>query len=683
MASEPGVDLAFGLFLGLAIDFLNAAGQLFAVASDDIKVVSGQLAPLGLNLALELLPIAFDLIPVHRKLLVLNVRGLDPQGQERCAVARVPEHTIRQVRIYVSGLCGIGYACQASGGPRLKIRTFWEYADRWFTISGEDAGLRPHFASLVFVIFSLAGAFATSTTYRFEEAAARADFEVSADEIADRIRGRIEQHFTLLEATAAFVVEMGDQLSASNYASFVDRLALEQRYQGVRGLGIASMLPAGRDEVVSVSLQRNYRVERGIWPAVTSQEWRTPVVLLEPQDERNKAVLGFDMYQESNRRQAMLSAMATGRLTATAPIEVAQSAGAEKQMGFLVYLALPRPVGRSPDEREPLFAAFAYASFRALDFHLAAVGHSSSAAVDIETRDVTNGTDTLLYRSKGFESAAWRGYTLRQQIVIGGREWAISARAGADYPMTSHRFSWLVGIVFTALAVATAAATWWQMRAMEAAGDLHRVLKRAVDERDLLLQEMKHRIKNSIARILAIARQTGANASSIEDFNASFGARLQSMAKAQEILTGARGRRVGLRELLRGELEQVFGQDLADDVLSGPPVALDERLVQALGLTFHELATNALKYGAGGKPQMRMAVGWSVHRLDGRQWLHLEWKETGVPVDLSKIRRGFGSRLIDINIRQELGGMIERQGSAAGLVVSIRVPLADAPSHQQ
>src|SRR5690606_403850 len=138
------------------------------------------------------------------------------------------------------------------------------------------------------------------------------------------------------------------------------------------------------------------------------------------------------------------------------------------------------------------------------------------------------------------------------------------------------------------LAAAMAAATRWQLKAVDAAEAMLAYKEETLLEKDLLLQEMKHRIKNSISRIGAIARQTAATSGSIEEFVASFTARLQSMANAQDMLTRSHWQGTDLEELLVTELQQVYGLGLDNISIKGEPVALNGRQTQALGLTFHE-----------------------------------------------------------------------------------------------
>ncbi|MGB5798827.1 MAG: sensor histidine kinase, partial [Mesorhizobium sp.] len=187
---------------------------------------------------------------------------------------------------------------------------------------------------------------------------------------------------------------------------------------------------------------------------------------------------------------------------------------------------------------------------------------------------------------------------------------------------------------------------------------------------------MKHRIKNSIARVLAIARQTAAQADDIGQFSSSFSARLQAMAASQDMLTRSRWQKANLGDLLRIELGQVLGKELPENLLEGPQVLLDETTTQALGLTFHELATNALKYGKVGNLVDSLRIRWRLENRSRNRALVLDWQEMGQADLQSPSETGFGTKLIDLNIVRELGGEISREFCPDGLKVRIRIPLS-------
>jgi two-component sensor histidine kinase len=147
------------------------------------------------------------------------------------------------------------------------------------------------------------------------------------------------------------------------------------------------------------------------------------------------------------------------------------------------------------------------------------------------------------------------------------------------------------------------------------------------------------------------------------------------MAASQDMLTRSRWQKADLGDLLRIELGQVFGKELPEGLLSGPQVLLDETTTQALGLTFHELATNALKYGEAANSVGAVKIDWRLEGLGRHRTLALNWSESGGSGLEAPTKTGFGTRLIDMNITRELRGTINRDFRRDGLRVAIRIPL--------
>jgi two-component sensor histidine kinase len=148
------------------------------------------------------------------------------------------------------------------------------------------------------------------------------------------------------------------------------------------------------------------------------------------------------------------------------------------------------------------------------------------------------------------------------------------------------------------------------------------------------------------------------------------------------MLTRSRWQKADLGDLLRIELGQVFGKELPDGILSGPQVLLDETTTQALGLTFHELATNALKYGEAGNSVGALKVDWSFEGRGSERMLVLNWREAGQKELEAPAKTGFGTKLIDLNVTRELRGTIRRNFRADGLTVEIRIPSPDTTGKQ-
>ncbi|MGE0847437.1 MAG: CHASE domain-containing protein [Flavobacteriaceae bacterium] len=539
--------------------------------------------------------------------------------------------------------------------------------------------LRRFLPLLVFLAVGLIGAGITYVVYQTSNAAAETRFSALADDAASRIEDRIRQHIGLLVATQALFEANKGEVSRDSFRIFVDRLDLAARFEGLRGLGFARLMPQGSEYIAEADLNQNYGERIAVHPA-DGAEWRTPIVLLEPDDARNRAALGYDMYSDPVRREAIRKSWEDGTASATAPVELVQEITDKKQAGFLIYLPFRNGVADPDGElANPIrTAGFVYMPFRAGDLHEAALNNPGPLPLVVDTYDSTGGAHQELYRSEGYDSvAADSRFSARRLVEVAGRIWTVDMHATPGFaPGNVFLYVFSVGAISLLLAAALAVSTRAYLQSVESARELTAVSEKTIQEKDLMLQEMKHRIKNMLARVLAISRNTAATSDSLEAYGQSFGARMQAMANAQDLLTRSHWQRADLRELLMKELEQVFGAALDPAQVSGPPVDLAERAAQALSLTFHELATNALKYGPVSDEDGAVSVHWRYRGSGKDRRVVIEWKEiSGRPVEPPQ-GKGFGTRLIDANIRGELGGTIERIYADDGMTIRIAIPRA-------
>ncbi|GAB4510744.1 MAG: CHASE domain-containing protein [Roseibium sp.] len=531
---------------------------------------------------------------------------------------------------------------------------------------------------LVFVTSAAIGLALTFSILEAERTSERRAFEILAGEAVDRIRVRTEQNFSLIAATHSFLEADGTAITRGKFQDFALGLFLKGHLSGMQGIGFARLINSGGEAEIEVELARNYDLQRQVWPD-TGQGVRTPIVLLEPLDERNRAALGYDMFSESDRRTAMANAAETFNVSASAPVMLVQEITDEKQAGFLAYMPLK---AESPEKgialngKDPI-EGFVYAPFRAGDLHKAALTLPSAVPVLVRTVDVTEDAPQQLFQSDGYgERFEEAEHLLTRQIDVGGRNWEISVIEAT--PMSRGFVYWrtlMLGVVSLLFSAALAMSIRARLKAREANRRLREMSEKTIQEKDLMLQEMKHRIKNSIARILAIARQTAGASEDLEDFGRSFDARLQAMANAQDLLTRSHWAKADLRALLLQELEQVFGEGAESVTLDGPPVMLDETGTHAMGLVFHELATNAMKYSDVFEDGGRLEVFWRVVPGGREARLELDWLEESGGEVVAPETFGFGSRLMEALIRGEMRGSIDRSFKANGVSVRISVPL--------
>lgn len=533
--------------------------------------------------------------------------------------------------------------------------------------------MRRIFPAVVFVSVAAASLVMAGYAYVAATDAARIKFESTADDAVNRLETRLELHLSLLRATLALYKTGNGSVSRDALRSFVSALDIKGRYAGIRGLGYVRLLREGGERAAEDDLARNYGRQMQVWPVEGSAQ-RAVVTLLEPLDDGNRQVLGFDMMSEPTRRAALTRAMETGQPRVTGRVSLIQDQGLSTQAGFVVFLPLVLgvPDTASVGQRAAATAGFVYAPFRAAELFGAALAKAPLLPLAIEVYDGEPTPETLIFRSQTPPDGSMGVFRTSRQIEFSGRTWLLRFEPTQAFVWPSSRMAAIaLGLFGLILATALAFVVRSGEKAFEAVRALNEAGEKALQEKDLLLQEMKHRIKNSIARVLAIARQTASGSKSIEEFSASFSARLQAMSASQDMLTRSRWQKADLRELLVTEIEQVLGSDMDADRLTGPQVEIDEATTQALGLTFHELATNALKYGAAGTGSGSLSVTWSL----ARNGLQLFWRERGGGKVQPPERKGFGTRLIDANIVRELGGSIERRYPEDGVDIDIFIPL--------
>lgn len=192
----------------------------------------------------------------------------------------------------------------------------------------------------------------------------------------------------------------------------------------------------------------------------------------------------------------------------------------------------------------------------------------------------------------------------------------------------------------------------------------------------LLINELNHRVKNTLATIQSIAALTARRATSVAEFSALFEARLMALSETHNLLTATGWEQATLEDLLAKELRPYSADQFR---LDGPAVLFDPPQALSMGMILHELATNAVKYGALSVAGGSVIISWTAPDADGR--VVLDWIERDGPkITASPARVGFGSRLIATSLKGDLNGAAELDYTAGGL--KARLTFRPAPGRR-
>ena len=199
--------------------------------------------------------------------------------------------------------------------------------------------------------------------------------------------------------------------------------------------------------------------------------------------------------------------------------------------------------------------------------------------------------------------------------------------------------------------------------------------KQLEEQRQLLIDELNHRVRNTLTVVQGMAFQSFRTELVTEDALETFNARLHALAAAHTVLsqTNWSGAEIGH---IVGQALAICGEGSGRVVVTGSPATIRPATAVALSLVLHELATNALKHGALAGVAGQVAVGWTV----AERRLGLTWHEHGGPAVRPPGRRGFGSRLLESTVRGQLAGELEIDYAPAGLRCRIAIPLDPLPT---
>jgi PAS domain S-box-containing protein len=201
--------------------------------------------------------------------------------------------------------------------------------------------------------------------------------------------------------------------------------------------------------------------------------------------------------------------------------------------------------------------------------------------------------------------------------------------------------------------------------------------KMGEEHQQLLINELNHRVKNTLATVQSIATQSLRNAATAVEARDAVEGRLLALSRAHDVLTRENWDGAYLDEVIQQAIEPFQGTQGKRFEISGANIRLPPRIALAIAMAFQELGTNAVKYGALSNDTGHVAIEWTVQNEEGEPHLKMIWREVNGPPVVAPLRRGFGTRLIERSLAQELNGSVQIFFAPAGVVCTIDAPLVD------
>jgi hypothetical protein len=199
--------------------------------------------------------------------------------------------------------------------------------------------------------------------------------------------------------------------------------------------------------------------------------------------------------------------------------------------------------------------------------------------------------------------------------------------------------------------------------------------KRHEEHQRMLMNELNHRVKNTLATIQSMASQTLRTSPDLAEARERFGARLMALSKAHDVLTREKWEGAPLSDIVERAVAPYRGGESERFAIAGPAIRVSPRFALAIAMALHELCTNALKYGALSNDKGKVSVTWTVAKGKTAPELKMRWSEKGGPRVAPPARKGFGTRLIERGLADDLGGEVKMTFARTGVTCAIKARL--------
>ena len=510
--------------------------------------------------------------------------------------------------------------------------------------------------------------------------------------VAAALERRAASHTAYLRAGAALLASRGN-LTEETFYDFLHDVRDDEDAHNSEGVSWAPWLPAGAIAgfVKRTRAQRQsdftiHSASLGPQAGASPNTPAVPVLWRSSPNASNQGAVGYDLYSEPVRRDAINRALRQHRPTLSGRTMLHLWSGQPQGPGFVMFA----PVFAHDPQRTPL--GFIVKTFTANGFLSSgvALGQAQGFGPNPFAMSLYDGPvrrDRLLAHLTPAEAppaSLWAshlrkllgvGRVVAVPVTLARRPMVLVVDAGTQAPLSNLSMAVLgFGTILALLMMLMA-----RMIAHQAAEDRASLgwLREQTSIRASLTRELNHRVKNTLANVLSIIALTRHRAQSLEDFAETLTGRIRALSATHDLLTSSDWGPTRIEALIAAELAPYAqGHESAVD-LEGPAVDLAPNDALLLGLAIHELATNASKYGALSVLGGRVSVHWQKMTPE---LVRVHWKEVGGPPVSQERRRGFGTELLERIVAHELGHAVEMDfattGLACVLVVPVRVPAA-------
>ena len=379
---------------------------------------------------------------------------------------------------------------------------------------------------------------------RGEDEREAASLRTRAGAIASALERRANSSSAFLRAGAAFLASI-DEVPSSRFRRFVSELRLDADYRGGEGIGWAMVVRPGEIGAFDELMAADAPGKVTIYPMPDGrQPYAVPVTYLQPDTERNRRALGFDMYSEPVRRRAMMDAERNARPTASSRV-VLQQEGNGEAAGFLIYMPV---FGGSAEGR--ILRGFIYSPFNAQDFLSSALELEHSGGFGIRLYDGAIAPDNLLAQIGETEDPGKRAM---QDVNIAGRVWVLEVTALESGTLSGLSMATLIfGMLVASLLMLLV--RLWTRQALEDEAAL-RWFEEQASIRNSLTRELNHRVKNTLANVLSIIALTRRRAESLDDFADSLDGRIRALSATHDLLTRSDWGTTPVRSVIEAEAQ--------------------------------------------------------------------------------------------------------------------------------